>query len=735
MDLSALNPQQQKAVLHTEGPLLILAGAGSGKTRVLTHRVAYLIGEKGVAPHRILAITFTNKAANEMKTRIRQMVQHGDDVWVSTFHSFCVRILRREAHHIGFANSFTIYDEKDAIDALGQSMKALHIDEKYFPVKVVKSIISDSKNHGKNATVYAKEVAHDFRLQQVAKIFTDYEIRLKKNNALDFDDLIMKTLQLFMLHPQILEKYAKQFLYIHIDEYQDTNYSQYELVRMLASVHGNLCVVGDDDQSIYAWRGADVRNILEFEKDFSSTTVIRLEQNYRSTQIILDAANAVIAHNVGRKKKKLWTKKEGGAKIAERRLYSEQEEAQFITEEIMRLQRFEGYAYGDLAILYRMNAQSRVLENALLRYGIPFKVYGGQRFYERKEIKDALAYLRLIVNHTDDVCLLRIINVPKRGIGDVAIEEITRAATARGESLASFILDIHSAEDISPRVKAKLKDFSKLLQKLFALKEVMPLYEFVQFVLEESGYLQQYRMQDNEEAISRLENIEELMGAVQEYVSTYGAEMRLEDYLDSVALISDIDAMQEERGAVSLMTMHSAKGLEFPVVFIPGMEEGVFPSARSVGEGNLEEERRLCYVAITRARNQLYLLSTQRRMLFNAPNANPPSRFLQEIPQELMDKPQRPQAEQPQSRGYSFSFQEDHKKHAPKYESLFEPEADIDETETHLFRMGDKVLHATFGKGTVIAAEGKAGAQMLKIAFEGLGIKVISAAIAPIKPE
>lgn len=634
MNLFDLNTQQRLAAQTLDGPLLVLAGAGSGKTRALTYRVANLI-DHGVPAWAIMAITFTNKAAAEMRERIEKLVgPSGADVWVATFHASCAKILRRDIEKLGYTRSFTIYDDDDQMTALKEILKRLNIDDKYLPPREIKSKISDAKNKLLGPQEWFAESDRDFRSQQIQDVYSAYEEKLKSSNALDFDDLIVKTLELFANHPPVLEAYQKKFRYIHVDEYQDTNYAQYMLVRLLAQHSRNLCVVGDDDQSIYGWRGADIRNILDFEKDFPDATVIKLEQNYRSTANILDAANQVISLNENRKDKALWTEEGPGEMLKLYRAGDEREEAAFVCEQIRSLA-MQGEDYARSAVLYRTNAQSRVIEEAFVRSGIKYRMYGGLKFYDRKEVKDILAYLRVIVNPSDDVSVRRIINVPKRSIGDTTVTELARYAAEQEMPLLTACMDI--PETISSRGRKSVEKFSELMLSLTMMTETMQLTELVQYVIDTTGLEEQYKKEDNDENRTRIENIREFVGAVKEFEEK-AENPTLSEYLENVALVSDIDAMDEDGGAVTMMTLHSAKGLEFPTVFMVGMEENLFPSARSQDDNaRMEEERRLCYVGITRARERLYLSHAARRMLYNQMQFNDRSRFIDDIPPRVME--------------------------------------------------------------------------------------------------
>ena len=685
-----LNGPQKQAVFQINGPLLVLAGAGSGKTSVLVNRIAYmlkygnayhsdfipegltseelklmreiageggtgagtgvaksaaalpervadLIRERPIHPASILAITFTNKAAREMKQRLEGIVGESvNDMWVSTFHAACVRILRRDIEKLGFSRSFVIFDSSDQQTVIKDCLKELNLNEKNFPVREVLSKIGQAKDELIEPDLYEKINGSDFRLNKIARIYTLYQKKLRNNNALDFDDIILMTIKLFADHPPVLDYYQRKFKYILVDEYQDTNTAQYTLISLLAKHYKNLCVVGDDDQSIYGWRGANIRNILDFEKEFKDCRVVKLEQNYRSTKTILNAANHVIKNNTGRKSKSLWTENSEGECILYYEAGNEHEEAAYIIKEIEKLKEDEGRNNKDFALLYRINAQSRVLEDALMKAGIPYRIFGGLRFYDRKEIKDIIAYLRLIQNPSDDIALKRIINVPKRGIGNTTLETAERIAR---EKSCSIYAVISSADEISDlqRAASKLLDFVSMINGFKAMQEFMNVPELIEAVIDKSGILPELKAEDTVEAQTRVENIRELVSGAMEF-EAQSEEKGLEAYLANVSLVSDIDNLEGESDHVVLMTLHSAKGLEFPVVFIPGFEEGVFPGLRSMGsEEELEEERRLCYVGITRARERLYLTSTYSRTLFGNTTYNKGSRFMKEIPEELLE--------------------------------------------------------------------------------------------------
>ena len=748
MNLSLLNPMQRKAAETLSGPVLILAGAGSGKTRTITYRIANLI-ESGVAPWHILALTFTNKAAREMKDRVARLV--GSDVeemWLGTFHSICVRILRRDNEKIGYQRSFTIYDDDDQLRVIKDALKALHYDEKQLPPKEIRGKISDAKNRMLSPDEWFQESPRDYRSQQIHDVMRYYEERLKNANALDFDDLLLCTLQLFVEHPPVLSYYQQKFTHVHVDEYQDTNTAQYTFVRLLTQESRNLCVVGDDDQSIYGWRGADIRNILDFESDFPDATVIKLEQNYRSTANILDAANQVIAHNTGRKEKALWTDEEPGDKI---RLYSagdEREEAAWICVTIKKLQKAEK-SLAEVAVLYRTHAQSRVLEEMFMRSGIPYRVFGGTKFYDRKEVKDALAYLRLVVNPADDVSLTRIINTPKRSIGDTTVAALQEYAKEEGIPLFSALSDL--PDSLSARAKKSITAFSMLLMKLTMMKDTMSLSEFVDAMLSETGLKAQFEIDGSDEAQMRLENLMEFAGAAKEF-EQQSQDKTLEAFLENVSLVTDLDRQEDAPQYVTLMTLHSAKGLEYDDVFLAGMEEGIFPSMRSITEENkMEEERRLCYVGITRAKKRLYLSFARRRMLYNQITHNAPSLFLKEIPGRLIQEewptatrpapssaapaaPQRTAAHPPRNLSFGTPGMAAGRPalNIPGVQKGFAPSPARAMQTNALFKPGDKVLHRKFGEGTVQQVTGSGADARIMIAFTAYGTREFSLSIAPI---
>ena len=749
MDLSTLNAPQRQAVETLNGPLLILAGAGSGKTRALTYRIANLV-EHGVAPWSILALTFTNKAAREMRERTEALIGcDAQDMWVTTFHSCCSRMLRMDITRLGRESNFLIYDDDDQMSLIGNILKRLGISDKDLPKREIKERISDAKNKSLDPEQYLME--NPYFDEAVIRVFREYQRALKECNALDFDDLLCMTIQLLENCPDVLDKYRRKFNYVLVDEYQDTNSLQYRMIELICREHRNICVVGDDDQSIYGWRGADIRNILEFEKDFPGAKVIRLEQNYRSTSNILNGANAVIDNNLGRKQKKLWTDNGDGEKIEIYTAETERDEAHFVCRKVMEGIR-EGMSYGDFAILYRMNAQSRVPETTLMNYGIPNRVYGGQRFYERKEIKDIMAYLRLMYNPYDDVSLRRIINIPKRSIGDASVAELARAAEKNSTSM--LMASIACLEDMDPRAAKKIQPFGESMAEFMALSRTMPLSDFTWGLIEALEYESYLKAEDKKGDVeSRMDNLRELIGNIKEIEKDLpDGEDALKVFLENVALVADIDAMNEENGAVALMTLHSAKGLEFPVVFMIGMEENVFPTSRAKNDmstGAMEEERRLCYVGMTRAKRMLYMINAKQRSIFGSESYNRRSRFIDEIPEELTksanpERRQEPQASSFGARsGYSSGggsyggstgrsrYQVDShvlgKVSAP---TAPKPAAPVVKT----FEKHQRVIHEKFGEGTIMDISGAGSSMLVAIDFGAAGVKRFAAAYAPIKP-
>lgn len=726
--LEGLNPQQKKAVMHREGPLLILAGAGSGKTSVLTRRIAYLIQQHRIAPWSILAITFTNKAAQEMQERIAQLSgPFAHDVWVSTFHAMCVRILRRDIDKLGFTSSFSILDSADQLTAIKQCLADLNLDAKKFEPRSLQAMISAAKNELKSYQDMARG-AKTLMEQTAAQVYEAYQKKLRANNALDFDDLLMKTVDLLRADPAVLSFYQNKFQYIHVDEYQDTNHAQYVLVKLLAEKHHNLCVVGDSDQSIYAWRGADIRNILHFEQDYPEATVIKLEQNYRSTKRILEAANQVIVHNKRRKEKNLWSDKPEGERIGYYRALNEQDEAAFVIAQIRQFVE-QGKSLKDCAVLYRTNAQSRVLEEHLVRENIPYTLVGGLKFYERKEIKDILAYLRLIANHSDDISLLRIIHVPKRGIGEATLAKVQAYATANNLSLFAALEEIEQV-GVTTRIAHKIKDFTLLIRNLATQVPYLSVTELTEEVLKLTGYRQELEREAEQkiEAQTRLENIDEFLSVTREFDAKQdtAAEEKLQAFLTEVALVADVDRWDDDADAVILMTLHAAKGLEFPVVFLVGMEEGIFPHMRTLGkEEDIEEERRLCYVGITRAEEKLYFTTCMSRTLYGQTKSYPESRFLHEIPQDLIE-------ELGLEREHLSRWTPDHRPRTAVAGGMHVPKgigADLSLT----WEVGEKVKHRKWGIGQIVSRAGEGDDLELVVLFPApIGEKKLLARFAPI---
>ena len=733
-----LNPQQAEAVINTEGPMLIMAGAGSGKTKVLTCRVANLL-QKGVRPYRILAITFTNKAAAEMRERVNNMSgPAAKDVWLFTFHAFCARFLRMEIDKLpGYGGNFAIYDTADSQNLIKQILKEMNLDDKRFQPSGILSRISNAKNALQDAAAFARQ-AGDFYEQKVADIYSRYEQKLQLNNALDFDDLLMLSIKLLQENKEVREKYQDRFDYILVDEYQDTNHAQYLLTKFLAAKHRNICVVGDADQSIYGWRGADIQNILDFEKDYPDAKVIKLEQNYRSTQIILDAANAVIENNTGRKPKNLWTENKSGADIIYFQAVDERDEARFVIEQLQNLQRTENKKLGDMAILYRTNTQSRIFEEMLIKSGISYNMVGGLKFYERKEIKDIIAYLRVIFNPADSLSLLRIINVPKRGIGDASLAKIQAYAAANNVSLFEAVSNAAAIDGLSSRFVSKLDDLAGIIFELMNLANEAPVEDLIDRVLRDTGYLEELENERTPQAQSRIDNLHELISVAQEFAASE-EENNLENFLAHVALVSDIDDTELGEDAITLMTLHSSKGLEFPVVFLVGMEEGLFPHARTLmDETEIEEERRLCYVGITRAKEKLFLSSTKMRTIYGNTVTYPPSRFLQEIPARLVKTIKRQER---------FSALENFKQVSEKYSarpqkpaSTFNPHSFMPQkpaaaaggTGTR-FNTGDRVSHSKWGEGMVVSIKDSPDGQEVKVAFAGAGVRSLLTKYAVLK--
>lgn len=735
---SGLNEKQMEAVLQTEGPVLILAGAGSGKTRVLTHRISYLIKEMQVNPWNILAITFTNKAAGEMRERVDQIVGFGaDSVWVSTFHSTCVRILRRYIDRLGYGNSFTIYDADDQKSLIKDICKRLNVDTKIYKERALMANISSAKDEMIGPDEYEERNLGDVNKRKIAQVYKEYQAQLKKNNALDFDDLIVKTVELFISCPDVLESYQDRFQYLMVDEYQDTNTVQFRLIALLAQKYRNLCVVGDDDQSIYKFRGANIRNILNFEEEFQDARVIKLEQNYRSTGNILNAANAVIRHNVGRKDKTLWTDNGEGAPIRFRQFYNAYDEADFVAEDI-RSQVEEGMCYNDCAVLYRTNAQSRLFEEKFVASNIPYKIVGGINFYARREIKDLLAYLKTIDNGRDDLAVRRIVNVPKRGIGLTTINRVQESASARGIGFYSALQGLDLIPNIG-RAAPKLDSFVALIEYFKSRADQIPVSKLMEEILERTAYIESLDAEDKEDAEARIQNIDELVSKIVSYEEACegaGDQPTLSGFLEEVALVADIDSLDENQDYVVLMTLHSAKGLEFPHVYLAGLEDGLFPSAMCLDDPeDLEEERRLCYVGITRAEKKLTVSCAKQRMLRGEIRFNPMSRFLNEIPAEFLETERRmfekeeriapvPNAKQQARKAF---HQQPFQSHSAAKQFTVTKGKGLDYT------VGDRVSHMKFGEGTVkVITEGGRDYEVT-VEFDSAGVRKMFASFAKLQ--
>ncbi len=751
VNYDSLNTMQKEAVIHTKGPLLILAGAGSGKTRVLTYRMARLIDEEGVNPWNILAITFTNKAAKEMRDRVDSLVGTGSEsIWVSTFHSLCVRILRRYIDRLGYENSFTIYDADDQKSMMKDVCKQLRIDTKVLKERSILSAISAAKDELISPEEYEKYCSGDYYKQKIASAYKQYQLQLKRNNALDFDDLIVKTVELFRCCPDVLDYYQERFRYIMVDEYQDTNTAQFRLVRLLADKYRNLCVVGDDDQSIYKFRGANIGNILNFEKEFENAKVIKLEQNYRSTSNILNAANGVIRHNRGRKDKTLWSDQPGGTPIGAKQFHSAYDEADYVAKDILRkVQRDEGQ-YSDFAVLYRTNAQSRLFEEKFLVANIPYRIIGGINFYARKEIKDMLAYLKTVDNARDDLAVRRIINVPKRGIGATTLAKIQEYAINNGLSFYDACKRVDEVPGIG-RSAGKIKDFVTFIQTLRSQAEYISVHELLEMILDTTGYVLDLESEDSEEAKARVENIDELISKTVSYEET-AAEPTLSGFLEEVALVADIDSLDESENHVVLMTLHGAKGLEFPNVYLTGMEEGIFPSYMSMDDDDpdaLEEERRLCYVGITRAMKHLTVTCAKTRMVRGTTQFNPISRFLREIPKEVLES-----EEDDAKRRSGYGFEKSTPKQKANFANqryhsgsdsplqtrqgfqkpAFDPTQFKVKKADHLdYQVGDRVRHVKFGEGVVENIADGAKDFEVTVNFDGYGVKKMFAAFAKLQ--
>ena len=748
--VETLNDKQKEAALYIEGPLLILAGAGSGKTRVITNRTAYMIKEKGINPFNILAITFTNKAAGEMRERINDIVGYGaESIWVATFHSTCARILRRYIDRIGYDTSYTIYDTDDVKSVINDIIKRFEINTKYTSARALINCISSCKNEMITANQFARDNAGDFGMNDYVRVYKEYEEVLKKSNALDFDDLLLKTVELFTRCPDVLESYQERFKYIMVDEYQDTNTVQFELVRLLADKYKNICVVGDDDQSIYKFRGANIRNILDFEKHYPDAKVVRLEQNYRSTQIILDVANAVIKNNSGRKEKSLWTKKENGERVHLRQFETGYEEAEYIASEISKNVANGIVNYRDNAVLYRTNAQSRLLEEKFILFGIPYDVVGGINFYSRREIKDILAYLKTIDNGKDDLAVKRIINVPRRGIGATSLNRVQQFAIDNDMSLFDALLDSEYVPGLGAG-KKKLDAFTNMIRVFRAKALEMSVDELIHCILDETGYLAELEASDDPDADDRIENIEELITKAKVFSENYKGETEvdisknlLSAFLEEVALVADIDRVDSDGNKVLLMTLHAAKGLEFPRVYMAGMEDGLFPSYMTIGgddEDELEEERRLCYVGITRAMDELTLTYAKSRMVRGEMQFNAPSRFIREMPALMLDNklPGRRNQEENSSGYGSAKGAGNPKANVDIKPFILQADAmtkgkDLVKSDGLEYNVGDRVSHIKFGVGEVVSIVDGGRDFEVTVDFEKYGIKKMFATFAKLK--
>ena len=742
-----MDDKQAEAVLTTEGPLLVMAGAGSGKTRVLTHRVAYLIEEQGVNPWNILAITFTNKAAREMQERVGKLLgESARDIWVSTFHALCVRILRRDIDKLGYNRAFTIADTSEQRTLMKRICSELNVDTKKYDPRAILSAISNAKNAMQTATDYAALNSHaNNPLNQiVAKAYVLYQKELEDSQALDFDDLIMKTIELFEKDPETLEYYQNKFHYIHVDEYQDTNDAQYQLVTLLAAKYKNLCVVGDAAHSIYGWRGANMNNILNFERDYPEAHTVMLEQNYRSTQTILKAANEVIANNLVRKEKNLWTENGTGDKISYYRAQNEHDESQFVVSKIQAEISEHGYHYNDFAVLYRTNAQSRMIEETFMKSTVPYTMVGGHKFYDRKEIRDILAYLTLIVNPRDAMSFERVVNTPKRGIGPGSVDKLRQFANENGWSLLEAAQNVTLANAISARIRAKIEDFGRLMADLTKEADYLTITELTDEILTKSGYLQMLKAENDLQAQTRQENLEEFKSVTQEYDQKHGEDegdnrQKLMNFLSDLALVSDQDDVDEEAPKVTLMTLHAAKGLEFPVIFLVGMEEGIFPLYRSLSnEKELEEERRLAYVGITRAKRKLYLTNAYSRMLYGRVQRNQPSQFVEEINDDLIKFENADSSSKAKSMNTPFAkaaaqattFTAQRRAHGLKHSA--KQESTGTGADKKAWKVGDKVQHKKWGQGMVVSVNGSGNDMELDIAFPNEGVKRLLAQFAPI---
>lgn len=751
-----LNKEQYEGATTVEGQVLILAGAGSGKTRVLTHRIAHMVEDLNIAPYNILAITFTNKAAKEMKDRVKALIgEPAENMWISTFHSTCVRILRREIDKIGYKSSFTIYDSSDQKTLVKECMKAVNINDKDISEQEIIGKIGKAKDRMQSSRSYKLENESNFRENKIADVYEMYQKRLKENNALDFDDLIFKTVELFKKHPEVLEFYQGKFKYIMVDEYQDTNGAQYEFVKLLASKYKNICVVGDDDQSIYAWRGADIRNILDFEKDYPDAKVIKLEQNYRSKANILNAANVVIVHNANRKSKVLRTEQELGSKVKIYRAYSDSDEGDFVGKQIVDIRKNEEKKYSDFAVLYRTNAQSRIFEESFRRKGIPYKIVGGTRFYDRKEIKDILAYLKVLINPQDDISIKRIINVPKRSIGDATVKKVQEFAESFELNMWDALSEIRSIPSLTPRNVTCIEPFVQMMENLMELSETTPVSMLIETILEDTGYMEQLKKSNEIEDKSRIENLKELVSDAVDFEKN-SEDKSLSAYLEKVSLVQDTDKMEDEDDSVVLMTVHSAKGLEFPVVFMVGMENGIFPGSASFEkDSEMEESRRLCYVGITRAKETLFMTSAEVRRVFGKTVAYAQSDFINEIKPELKEyvSAEKTGMKSRESFINKSSYNNPHSlrnnmnrtvagsglgasragvfgNSTGSSSSNSVADGYISSSEATL---GRKVMHEKFGVGTIVSVQNSGDDKKLTIAFDKQGVKVLLLSFAKLK--
>lgn len=738
MDLKKLlNKEQYDGATTVDGQVLILAGAGSGKTRVLTYRMAHMIEDLGILPYKILAITFTNKAAKEMKDRVKALIgDRAEDMWISTFHSTCVRILRREIEKLGYKKSFTIYDSSDQKTLIKECIKALNINDKDISEQEIISKIGKAKDNMQSPAAFMRENESNFREKKIAEAYELYQKRLKENNALDFDDLISKTVELFKKDKETLEFYQRKFQYIMVDEYQDTNKVQYEFIRLLADKHKNICVVGDDDQCIYQWRGADIRNILDFEKDYPNAKVIKLEQNYRSKGNILDAANVVIVNNANRKSKALRTEQEAGSKIKVYRAYSDGDEGNFVAKQIRKIKDAEKKDYKDFAILYRTNAQSRIFEESLRRNDIPYKILGGTRFYDRKEIKDMLSYLKVLVNPNDSISLKRIINVPKRGIGDATVGKVSDFAESYELPLWDALSTVRNIPTLTPRNCGGIENFMEMMEKFIEMSEVLPVSNLIEMILKETGYIAELEKSKEIEDKSRIENLKELVSDAVDFERS-SEDTTLSAYLEKVSLVQDTDKLEEDADTIVLMTVHSAKGLEFPVVFMVGMENGIFPGMASFDSAaEMEESRRLCYVGITRAKEQLFMTSAEVRRQFGRTVAYAQSDFINEIKSDLKEYVSGESlASRTENRSSMFQARNNYNNpHSLRNSSNVMQKPKVQSTQSSVssdeVTIGRKVKHSKFGIGTVVAITDAGSDKKVTIAFDNQGIKILLLSVA-----